>query len=199
MNNWIEINLPWIVDDVDSKIDLTNIVPPHYPTEIVDKLIIDKFGSTPTQFRTAFSNKYGISTYDVKYFEDNEYYYEDMGDCETDEIDVKFCQERYNEALRIDKLCNGEILEYERNLPEVHEFNKQWEEFTKKLNEARAKKCFRYSDLCRPGVLIMVNRNDKIGPYLIGHIVPSGELGGDHSVFDESSIVLKAKIVWEDS
>ncbi len=77
----------------------------------------------------------------------------------------------------------------------------------KLAQENSKKRSFCYHELCRPGVEVQVrhvardNFFDKIEEgtektYLIGHMSPIGELGGETSIVEGDDLVLRARVVY---
>jgi hypothetical protein len=171
MTEWINVNLPWLVDVEDNT--------PEYPKEAVDKVVRAEFGFTEDELYENFRNKHNVEAWAARY---------DSEQPERDEADALFAKiQSINEFVE-----NADI-------PELNAWVVESDRVDEEAAAERKRTSFRYSDLNRPGVLIEVQYNDKVKQFFLGHINCNAGVCDDCTAFDNDAIVLRAKILVQES
>lgn len=200
MSSWVEINLPWYVH---VKLNF-----PRHPK--TNTILEEKFGLNKAS--EDFKNKWGVSHFvllsgitnaitDAVNKECPAIGLAALSDMEYQERRIAVFKEKtkhipgMSEALDI-KLLLMKTTAFDEQLPEVIRYRKKCEEIHNKHEEERKNLMFCYNDYCRPGVLIEVENNGEVKQYLIGDINPEASNGVDDYLFNNESIVRRAKIVW---
>lgn len=208
MSNWIDINLPWGRDYSNESNE--PFQSPNYPLDIVDKKIRELFGKTEDEIYEAFEKQY-----QEPYYMTLRNGYDDIRDKLIEENpDSDFTDEEFEVMInaRLDaiesplldaakkvKQTLKQIQEISRSLPEVVAWSEECKKINEKKKEWEKTAFFRYSDLCRPGVLIEVLDDSDETPvpkkYLLGNINCVSGVCDDCTAFSRTAKVLRAKVL----
>jgi len=178
MSDWIEVNLPWF-KDIGSSFDKP------FPVEAINKVVREKFGATTEELGQAFKDKWGVERYVASYPEDTNIFIPFEATQEADKLLIKLTEIK-------------DFLNSHSSIPELDEWNRNYNMFDDNRIKERAKISFYHSELCRPGVLIKIKNEDEVEQYLIGDINKAGGVCDCCSSFNNDTIVLKAKVVWNE-
>ena len=173
MSDWINVNLRW-------KVEVQREVPaPPYPQEVVDKVVLAKFGFTKEQLFEEFQAKYNVEAWCAQY---------DSEQPERDEAEALFAKiKRINEFVK------------SADIPELNAWAAESEKIYAEEEAERKRTSFRFSELNRPGVLIEVQHNDKVDRFLLGNINCNAGVCDDCMAFDDDAIILRAKVLVQES
>jgi len=203
-NDWIEINLPW-----RKHVEIGDR--PEYPTELVNRLVRDRFGQTIEELEEGYFKRYGKSANEVYYDVLNELeekhpfdpaVYEEEYDIYRREIEnlIEHSDDPKLVESRTLSLMRRAIDEFVDEIPEVIEWTERCDKIFQQEREEEKLASFSYSELCRPGVLIEVQ--DTAGTkskHLIGDINCNSGVCDDCTAFEPETIVLRAKVVVDTS